>query len=64
MQHLQGLLLVLMAVDSCMRKMVEAECAKAQIKAQVVIKMTFREGILQAVSEGRDSRFYLTCTSD
>ncbi len=52
MQHLDGLLLVLMAVDSCLRKMVEAECAKAQIKTQVVLEMTSREGILQAVAEG------------
>jgi LysR family cyn operon transcriptional activator len=52
MQDLGGLPLVLMAVDYWLRKMVEAECAKAQIKTQVVLEMTAPEGILQAVAEG------------
>jgi LysR family transcriptional regulator, cyn operon transcriptional activator len=52
MQDLGGLPLVLMPVDYCLRKMVEAECAKAQIKTQVVLEMTSPEGILQAVAEG------------
>ena len=32
--------------------MVEAECAEAQIKAQVVLEMTSHEGMLQKVVEG------------
>jgi hypothetical protein len=40
MQDLGGLPLVLMPVEYCLRKMVEAECAKAQIKTQVVLEMT------------------------
>jgi DNA-binding transcriptional LysR family regulator len=32
--------------------MVEAECAKAQIKTQVVLEMTSYQGILQAMAEG------------
>jgi DNA-binding transcriptional LysR family regulator len=34
--------------------MVEAECAKAQIKTQVVLEMTSHEGILQAIAEGAE----------
>jgi DNA-binding transcriptional LysR family regulator len=41
-----------MPVEYCLRKMVEAECAEAQIKTQVVLEMTSPEGILQAVAEG------------
>ena len=52
MQDLGELPLVLMPVDYCLRKMVEAECAEAQIKTQVVLEMTSPEGILQAVAEG------------
>jgi DNA-binding transcriptional LysR family regulator len=52
MQDLDGLPLVLMPVEYCLWKMVEAECAKAQIKTQVVLEMTSHEGILQAVAEG------------
>jgi DNA-binding transcriptional LysR family regulator len=50
MQDLGGLPLVLMPVDYCLRKMVEAECAKAQIETQVVMEMTSPEEILQAVA--------------
>jgi DNA-binding transcriptional LysR family regulator len=52
MQNLDGLPLILMPVDYCLRKMVEAECAEAQIKTHVVLEMTSPEGILQAVEEG------------
>ncbi len=52
MQDLGGLPLILTPVDYRLRKMVEAECAKAQIKTQVVLEMTSPEGILQAVAEG------------
>ena len=51
-QDLGGLPLVLMPVDCCLRKMVEAECAEVQNKTQVVLEMTSPEGILQAVAEG------------
>ena len=44
--------LVLMPVDYCLRKMVEAECAKAGVHPQVVLEMSSPEGILQAVAEG------------
>lgn len=52
MQDLGGLPLVLMPVDYCLRKMVEAECAEARIQPQVVLEMTSPEGILQAVAGG------------
>lgn len=52
MQNLAGLPLILMPADYCLRKMVEAECAEARIKTQVVLEMTSPEGILQAVAEG------------
>lgn len=52
MQDLGGLPLVLMPVDYCLRKMVEAECADARINTHVVLEMTSPEGILQAVAEG------------
>ncbi len=52
MQDLAGLPLVLMPADYCLRKMVESECAEAQVKTQVVLEMTSPEGILQAVAEG------------
>lgn len=52
MQDLGGLPLVRMPVDYCLQKLVEAECADAQIKTQVVLKMTSPDGILQAVAEG------------
>jgi LysR family cyn operon transcriptional activator len=52
MQHLAGLPLVLMPADYCLRKMVEAECADARIRPQVVLEMTSPEGILQAVAAG------------
>ena len=51
-QDLGGLPLVLMPVDYCLRKMVEAECAEVQNKIQAVLDMTSPEGILQAVAEG------------
>ena len=51
-QDLGGLPLILMPVDYCLRKMVEAECAEVQNKIQAVLEMTFPEGILQAVAEG------------
>ena len=38
-------------VDYCLWKMVEAECAEAQIKTQVVLEMNFPLGILQAVAK-------------
>ncbi len=52
MQDLGGLPLVLIPVDYCRRKMVEAKCTEAQIKAQVVRATTSPEGILQPVAEG------------
>lgn len=52
MQDLARLPLVLMPVDYCLRKMVEAECAKAGVHPQVVLEMSSPEGILQAVAEG------------
>lgn len=52
MRDLAGLPLVLMPVDYCLRKMVEAECAEARIQPQVVLEMTSPEGILQAVAGG------------
>lgn len=52
MQELAGLPLVLMPVDYCLRKMVEAECAEARVQPQVVLEMTSPEGILQAVAGG------------
>ncbi|MBX3236205.1 MAG: LysR family transcriptional regulator [Nitrospiraceae bacterium] len=52
MQDLGGLPLVLMPVDYCLRKMVEAECAKAGVHPQVVLEMSSPEGILQAVADG------------
>ena len=52
MQDLGGLLLILTPVEPCLRKMVEAECAEAQIKTHVVLEMTSPEGILQAAAEG------------
>ncbi len=52
MQDLGRLPLVLMPVDYCLRKMVEAECAKAGVHPQVVLEMSSPEGILQAVADG------------
>lgn len=52
MRELAGLPLVLMPVDYCLRKMIEAECGKAGIEPQVVLEMTSPEGILEAVAEG------------
>jgi LysR family cyn operon transcriptional activator len=52
MRDLAELPLVLMPVDYCLRKMVEAECAEAQVQPQVVLEMTSPEGILQAVAGG------------
>jgi len=52
MKDLGGLPLILMPVDYCLRKMVEAECAEARVKTQIVLEMTSPEGILQAVAEG------------
>lgn len=52
MQDLARLPLVLMPADYCLRKMVEAECAKAGVHPQVVLEMSSPEGILQAVAEG------------
>lgn len=52
MRDLSGLPLVLMPVDYCLRKMVEAECAEAHVHTHVVLEMTSPEGILQAVAGG------------
>lgn len=52
MQDLAPLPLVLMPADYCLRKMVEAECAKAGVHPKVVLEMSSPEGILQAVAEG------------
>lgn len=52
MQDLAHVPLVLMPADYCLRKMVEAECAKAGVQPQVVLEMSSPEGILQAVAEG------------
>jgi LysR family cyn operon transcriptional activator len=52
MQDLGGLPLVLMPADYCLRKMVEAECAKARVNTDVVLEMTSPEGILEAVENG------------
>ena len=61
MQDLEELPLVLMPVEYYLRRMVETECAEAQIKTQVVLEMNFPLGILQAVAEkGRTLRLYLT----
>ncbi|MFO0707491.1 MAG: LysR substrate-binding domain-containing protein [Nitrospira sp.] len=52
MHELAGLPLILMPVDYCLRKMVEAECAEARVDPKVVLEMTSPEGILQAVAAG------------
>jgi len=52
MQDLAPLPLVLMPVDYCLRKMVEAECAKAGVHPNVVLEMSSPDGILEAVAEG------------
>ena len=52
MQDLAPLPLVLMPVDYCLRKMVEAECAKAGVHPNVVLEMSSPDGILEAVTEG------------
>ena len=52
MQDLASLPLVLMPADYCLRKMVEAECAKAGIHPNVVLEMSSPDGILEAVAEG------------
>lgn len=52
MQDLAALPLVLMPVDYCLRKMVEAACAKAGVDPKVVLEMSSPDGILQAVAEG------------
>ncbi|MCE3223817.1 MAG: Transcriptional regulator, LysR family [Nitrospira sp.] len=52
MQDLAFLPLVLMPVDYCLRKMVEAECAKAGVHPKVVLEMSSPDGILEAVAEG------------
>lgn len=52
MQDLAPVPLILMPVDYCLRKMVEAECAQAGVHPQVVLEMTSPEGILQAVAAG------------
>ena len=44
MQDLARLPLVLMPVDYCLRKMVEAECAKAGVHPQVVLEMSSPKG--------------------
>ena len=41
-----------MPVEYYLRRMVETECAEAQIKTQVVLEMNFPLGILQAMAEG------------
>ena len=63
-QDLGGLPLVLMPVDYCLWKMVEAECAEARIKTHVVLEMTSPEGIIQAVAEGAGLTILPDCTSD
>jgi hypothetical protein len=45
MQELGGLPLVLMPVEYCLRKLMEAECAEAQIEAYVVLELNNSEGI-------------------
>ncbi len=56
MQDLGELPLILMPVEYCLRRIVETECAEAQINTQVVLEMHFPLGILQAVAEkGRNS---------
>jgi LysR family transcriptional regulator, cyn operon transcriptional activator len=52
MQDLAALPLVLMPVDYCLRRMVEAECAKAGVDPKVVLEMSSPDGILEAVAEG------------
>ena len=52
MQDLGGLPLVLMLAEYCLRKMMDAECAAAQIEAYVVREINFPVGILQAVAKG------------
>jgi len=52
MQDLSPLPLVLMPADYCLRKMVEAECAKAGVHPKVVLEMSSPDGILEAVAEG------------
>lgn len=52
MRDLAGLPLVLMPVDYCLRKMVEAGFAEARVQPQVVLEMTSPDGILQAVAGG------------
>ncbi|MBM4123350.1 MAG: LysR family transcriptional regulator [Nitrospira sp.] len=52
MEELAKFPLVLMPVDYCLRKMVEAECARAGVKPQVSVEMTAPEGILEAVRHG------------
>lgn len=52
MQDLGGFPLILMPIEYCLRKLLEAACTEAQIETQVVIEMTSPEGILQAVTKG------------
>ena len=62
----RALPLVLMPVDYCLRKMVEAECAKAGVYPQVVLEMSSPEGILQAVAKELARLFFPTvsCVRD
>jgi LysR family transcriptional regulator, cyn operon transcriptional activator len=52
MRDLNDFPLVLMPVDYCLRKMIEAECAQAGVHPHVSIEMTSPEGILEAVTQG------------
>jgi DNA-binding transcriptional LysR family regulator len=52
MQDLGGFPLVLIPIEYCLRKMLEAECTEAQIETQVVAEMSSPEGLLQAVAKG------------
>lgn len=52
MREVGALPLILMPADYCLRKMIEAECAKVGVRPHVSIEMTSPEGILEAVNQG------------
>ena len=56
LRELGDLPMILMPVDYCLRKIIEAECAEAGVRPQVAVEMTSPEGIVEAVtsSDGAD----------
>lgn len=51
-RELAHLPLILMPADYCLRRMIEAECARAGVQPQVLTEMTAPDGILEAVRHG------------